>query len=195
MALESTKYCYVDHLHRPVYHQPDTWHQFGSVVTKIPVWCDITTKLAIGIQVALPGASMCITKHLECVASVRQSIQTAADKRRRQIFELFFCAVFPCIIMALHYVVQGHRFDIAEDMGCMATIYYSVPALIIIYIPPLILSFASLVYAAIAFVWFMKRRSQFAQHLQSNSTGLTTGRYFRLMALAVTEILIGSSLG
>ncbi|KAG9046238.1 hypothetical protein FS837_004799 [Tulasnella sp. UAMH 9824] len=167
----------------------------GSVVTKIPVWCDITTKLAMGVQVAMPAASMCITKHLECVASVRQTIQTASDKRRRQIFEFFFCAVFPCIIMALHYVVQGHRFDIAEDFGCMGTIYYSVPALLIIYIPPLVFSFASLVYASIAFVWFMKRRAQFAEHLQTNNTGLTTGRYFRLMALAVTEIVIGSSLG
>lgn len=77
----------------------------------------------------------------------------------------------------------------------MTTIYYSVPALIIIYIPPLVLSLASLIYAAIAFVWFMKRRAQFAEHLRTNSTGLTTGRYFRLMALAVTEIIFGTSLG
>ncbi|KAG8909213.1 hypothetical protein FRC01_007074 [Tulasnella sp. 417] len=167
----------------------------GSIVTKVPVWCDITTKLGLGVQVALPAASMCITKHLESVASIRQTIQTASDKRRRKIFEFFWCGVFPCIIMALHYVVQGHRFDIAEDFGCMATVYYSIPALFIIYIPPLALSLASLVYAAIAFVWFMKRRAQFAEHLASNSSGLTTGRYFRLMALAVTEIVFGTAIG
>lgn len=61
-------------------------------------------------------------------------MQTAADKRRRKIFEFCLCVVLPCIIMALHYIVQvrgqhplltplmltstppsqGHRFDIGE---------------------------------------------------------------------------------
>lgn len=48
---------------------------------------------------------------------------------------------------------------------------------------------------AMAFYWFMKRRAQFAEHLQTSNTGLTTGRYFRLMALAVTEILLGNGIG
>lgn len=41
----------------------------------------------------------------------------------------------------------------------------------------------------------MKRRAQFAEHLRSNNSGLTTGRYMRLMAMAVTEIVVGSGLG
>ncbi|KAG8908966.1 hypothetical protein FRB99_000069 [Tulasnella sp. 403] len=167
----------------------------GSVVVKAVVWCDITTKFTIGVQVALPAASLCITKHLECVASIRQTMQTADDKRRRQIFEFCLCCVFPCIIMALHYVVQGHRFDIAEDFGCMPTTFMSWPAVVIVYLPPMILATCSLIYAVIAFVWFIKRRAQFAEHLRSNNSGLTTGRYLRLMAMAVTEILVGTGLG
>jgi len=77
----------------------------------------------------------------------------------------------------------------------MATVYYSWPAFVVYYIPPMVLAFASLVFAAIAFFWFMKRRAQFAEHLQSSNSGLTTSRYFRLMALAVTEIAVGSGIG
>ncbi|KAG8857217.1 hypothetical protein FRB96_005892 [Tulasnella sp. 330] len=167
----------------------------GSVVPKLRVWCDITTKFIIGVQVAIPAASLCITKHLESIASLRQTIETAQDKRRRKIFEICMCGVLPCIIMALHYVVQGHRFDIAEDFGCIATVYISWPAILIVYIPPLALGFASFIYATLAFYWFIKRRDQFTQHLRSNSTGLSTSRYARLMALAVTQVIVETGLG
>ncbi|KAG9012862.1 hypothetical protein FRB94_005008 [Tulasnella sp. JGI-2019a] len=166
----------------------------GSVVPKLLVWCDITTKFSIGAQVAIPAASFCITKHLENIASLRQTIETTKDRRRRKIFEICLCGVLPCVIMALHYVVQGHRFDIAEDFGCIANIYISWPAIVVLYVPPLVLALGSLVYATLAFYWFMKRRNQFAEHLRSSNSGLTSSRYFRLMAMAVTEIVIETGL-
>lgn len=133
--------------------------------------------------------------------------------------------------MALHYVVQGHRFDIgwlfAISSGRPLLLthlnsggfwlhgnnlllcsrphnhLHPAPRLLIRFIGLCMLVIPILIDwtacsrwpIAIAFVWFMKRRAQFAEHLQTNNTGLTTGRYFRLMALAVTEIVIGSSLG
>lgn len=41
----------------------------------------------------------------------------------------------------------------------------------------------------------MKRRNQFTQHLRSNNTGLSTSRYIRLMAMAVTQVIIESGMG
>ena len=46
-----------------------------------------------------------------------------------------------------------------------------------------------------AFYWFVKRRAQFAEHLQKGGSGLSTGRYTRLMGMAVSEILISSGYG
>lgn len=46
-----------------------------------------------------------------------------------------------------------------------------------------------------AFYWFMKRRANFAAHLQSSESGLTSSRYIRLMGLAVVEILLSNGLG
>ncbi|KAF8596936.1 STE-3-like pheromone receptor [Ceratobasidium sp. AG-I] len=166
----------------------------GSTVVKYPVWCDITTKIIIGANLALPASTLCICRYLATVASPRHSMANAADKRRRMIFELLMTAGLPILGMALHYVVQGHRFDILEDFGCNPTTYVSVAALFIVYIPPLVLSLGTLVYAGIALRWFVHRRAQFQAVLQSAQSGLTTGRYLRLIALSVTEMLFATAM-
>lgn len=108
--------------------------------------------------------------------------------------------------------MQGHRYDIIEDFGCQPAIYVSVAALFLVYIPPLIFSLATLVYAGecwfvsmlqllnfihfpgLALRHFMRRRMSFVMHLQNSNSALTTYRYLRLMAMAVTEMFWGTSL-
>ncbi|CAE6382660.1 Pheromone B beta 1 receptor OS=Schizophyllum commune GN=BBR1 PE=3 SV=2 [Rhizoctonia solani AG-1 IB] len=166
----------------------------GNIINKAPVWCDISAKLVIGANVALPASTLCICRYLAQVASPRHAIANSSDKRRRMIFEICMCAVLPAIGMALHYVVQGHRFDILEDFGCNPTTYVSVAALFIVYIPPLVLALGTLIYAGIALRWFVHRRAQFQAVLQSNQSGLTTGRYLRLIALSITEMLFATAM-
>ncbi|KAF8707532.1 Pheromone A receptor, partial [Rhizoctonia solani] len=167
----------------------------GNIINKVPVWCDITAKLVIGANVALPASTLCICRYLAQVASPRHTIANASDKRRRMIFEIGMCAVLPAVAMALpDYVVQGHRFDILEDFGCNPTTYVSVAALFIVYLPPLILALGTLIYAGIALRWFVHRRAQFQAVLQSNQSGLTTGRYLRLIALSITEMLFATAM-
>nr|BDD37065.1 pheromone receptor [Rhizopogon roseolus] len=160
-----------------------------NVKIVIPVWCDISAKIIMGATFALPAACLCICIHLERVASVRQAQTTHSDKRRRQLFELLMCFGLPMIFMGLHYIVQGHRFDIIEEYGCRPTTYVSIPAIFLIWVPPLLLSVIALGFACAAFVHFMKRRITFARHLESSRNGLTTSRYFRLMLMAVVEMI------
>ncbi|KAI8993122.1 hypothetical protein BD414DRAFT_582145 [Trametes punicea] len=164
------------------------WHH--KVQITAVVWCDITTKIIIGAGMALPAACMCISIHLAQVASVSRVRNTKADKRRRQIIELLLCFGIPCIWMALHYTVQGHRFDIIEDYGCRPNTYISIPAIFLIWVPPLIFATVTLVYAGIALMHFLRHRITFARHLENASSGLTTSRYLRLMAMAFVEIII-----
>ncbi|EGN92608.1 hypothetical protein SERLA73DRAFT_65462, partial [Serpula lacrymans var. lacrymans S7.3] len=161
----------------------------NNVNIVIPVWCDITSKLIIGANFALPAACLCVCIHLEQVASVRQARTTSDEKRRRQIFEALMCFGLPLLFMGLHYIVQGHRFDIIEEYGCRPTTYVSIPAVFIIWVPPLLLSVLSLGFAMMAFIHFMRRRVTFARHLESSRNGLTTTRYFRLMLMAVVEMV------
>ncbi|KAH8101254.1 GPCR fungal pheromone mating factor [Cristinia sonorae] len=163
-------------------------------VPRLRVWCDIVTKLIIGASSAIPAATLCICKHLELVASGRMVRLTHDDHRRRKLFELSLCWGIPVVFMTLHYVVQGHRFDIVESFGCQPAIYYSLPAVFIIWFPPLLLSVITLVYSALALHHFLRQRINFATHLDSSGSSLNTNRYLRLMAMAITEIFWGTSL-
>nr|BDD37067.1 pheromone receptor [Rhizopogon roseolus] len=166
----------------------------GNVDNPAPVWCDITTKLIIGANTALPLASMCVCKHLELVSSNRRVRFDHIDKRRRIIFDSVMCFGIPLLFMALHYVVQGHRYNIVENLGCQPATYFSIEGIVIVWLPPLVFTVATLVYAAIALYHFIRRRMSFAVHLQNSNSALTTHRYLRLMAMAVTEILWGTAL-
>lgn len=160
----------------------------GNVEDSAPVWCDITTKLQVGTNMALPACCLCICIHLERIASVRQVATSHSDKIRRVIFDAIICWVIPMVYMALHYVVQGHRFDIVENFGCRPTVYVSIPAIFLIWIPPITAALATFGFAAVAVRHFFRRRVMFAKHLQNSNSGLTTSRYFRLMSMAVIQM-------
>nr|AVI69659.1 pheromone receptor [Cyclocybe aegerita] len=166
----------------------------GNVKIVVPVWCDITTKLQIGATMALPACCLCLCMHLERIASVRQVGMSVKDKRRRMIFDGLMCWGIPIIYMALHYIVQGHRYDIVEDLGCRPSIYNSVQSILIVWLPPLILVTLTLVYSGLALFHFLQRRITFARHLQSSNSALTTSRYFRLMAMATVQMFWGALL-
>ncbi|KAH9919595.1 GPCR fungal pheromone mating factor [Fomitopsis serialis] len=162
-----------------------------NVEVKHVVWCDIATRLFIGSNIALPAACLALCMHLERIASARMVQITEADKRRRMLIDSVLCFGLPAVYMGLYYVVQGHRFDIIENLGCRPETYVSIPEFFLIRFPPILLSLATLVYAALTFAHFFRRRATFAKHLQSNSSALTPSRYFRLMAMALVEMFWG----
>jgi pheromone a factor receptor len=87
------------------------------------------------------------------------------------------------------YIVQGHRFDIIEGYGCRPTTYFSIPAIFIVWIPPILLSIIAIVYSGLALRHFMIRRVAFAAHLSSSNSALTTSRYLRLMTMAALQMV------
>ncbi|KZP27528.1 fungal pheromone STE3G-protein-coupled receptor [Athelia psychrophila] len=162
-----------------------------SAVILVPVWCDITTKLLVGATIALPACCLCICIQLERIASPRSSSMSATDKTRRRIFDAFMCWGLPIIYMALHCVVQGHRFDIIEVIGCRADFYVSVASICLQTLPPLLITALTFIYAGLALLHFFHRRMIFSTHLSNSSSGLTPSRYFRLMLMAVVEMAMG----
>ncbi|KAJ7431628.1 putative fungal pheromone GPCR, STE3-type [Mycena galericulata] len=153
------------------------------------VWCDIATKSQIGATMALPACCLCLCIHLERIASVRQVRTTVEQKHRRMLFDLAMCWGVPIISMALHYIVQGHRFDIVEDFGCRPATYISVAAICLIWVPQLVVVVLTLIFAGAALYHFFRRRLTFARHLQDSNSALTTSRYFRLMAMAIAQMV------
>ncbi|KAK1217037.1 a-factor receptor [Marasmius sp. AFHP31] len=163
------------------------WH--GSVSNVSPVWCDISAKFIVGIAVALPACSLCINRRLYHIATANAVTVTRAEKRRAIMVDLAICIGIPVLNMTLHYITQGHRFDIYEDVGCFPSVYNTWVAFVLVWTWPLVIALVSSVYSVLCLKAFNKRRLQFKELLSKNNN-LNVNRYTRLMCLAGIDILI-----
>jgi pheromone a factor receptor len=160
-----------------------------NAINWAPVYGDIWTKFFVGLIIAIPAASLCINRRLYHIASVRTVTNSKADKRRAVMVDLAIGLGIPVIYMALHYIVQGHRFDIFEGVGPWHSIYLTTLAVFLVVMPPMMVGLTSAVYSVLAIRAFAKTRSQFNEFLSGNNyRNLTSSRYLRLMALAGTDV-------
>jgi len=164
------------------------WSQ--DAIYRDPVWCDISTKFIVGLSVAIPAASLCINRRLYNIASGNSGVVTKGEKARAVKVDLAIGLGIPLLAMILHYCVQGHRFNIFEDVGCMPDTYNGLPSYFLVFSWPLILSTISACYCILTLRAFMKRRAEFKELLSAHNN-LNSSRYFRLMALAGIELVCG----
>ncbi|KAJ7620368.1 fungal pheromone STE3G-protein-coupled receptor [Roridomyces roridus] len=145
----------------------------GNVDIVAPVWCDIATKIILGAKTSIIGCSLCLGMQLHRIANCAVRPRGWRDR----VAELGICWGFPFMIMALHYIVQGHRFDIIQDLG----------------FPQLSAAILALVYSTLAFVEIYRRRRTFRTVLAKCGTGagraITPAQYFRLL---LTVVFVGS---
>ncbi|KAF9040039.1 pheromone A receptor-domain-containing protein [Panaeolus papilionaceus] len=159
-----------------------------------PVWCDISSKIIIGVSVGIPAATLCISRRLYYLTSGNTVSITRDDKRRMIIMDLAIALGIPTLIMILHYIVQGHRFDILEDIGCYPAVYNTLPAYFIYFMWPIVLGFLSACFSAMTLRSFWKRRLQFNQIVTSHNA-MSMSRYMRLILLALVDVLCTLPLG
>ncbi|KAJ7156294.1 GPCR fungal pheromone mating factor [Mycena filopes] len=144
------------------------------------VWCDITTKLKIGGDIALPASAFALALQVYRI--------TLQKSRLGMPLELGICVGFPFLIMVLHTIVQGHRFDIYEDFGCNPAIYLSTPSIFILDLPPLIAATLALCFCGLALVNFVKQRQAFDRLVRvrdPKTLALSKSGYLRLMSLTL----------
>lgn len=163
-----------------------------NIVNWAPVWCDISSKFIIGASVGIPCASLCINRRLYYIGKMQVVTKTKADKVRGILIDCAIGILIPIIVMVLHYVVQGHRFDIFEEIGCFPYTYNVTLQYVLIQAPTLAIFLVSGVYAVLSILTFRKRQSDFRDVLSaSTNASVTVNRYLRLMALASLEVIVG----
>jgi pheromone a factor receptor len=160
----------------------------NDAIIRAPIWCDISIRIISSASIGIPAASLCIVRRLYTIASVQSASVSRAQKRRQIMIDTCICFVFPLFMTALQFIVQGHRFDILEGVGCTPAIYNTLLTYFIYSIWPAIIGLVSAVYCIMALLAFRRRQVEFNQFLRSSSS-LTVGRYFRLMALAMVETM------
>lgn len=126
----------------------------------------IAAKLIIGASTALPACTLCICKYLSMVGGNQTVGLDHKDRRTIAYFDFGFCWGIPITFMALRklsdlssqspaegpaclpdYIVQGHSYNIVQYIGCQPTTYVSIPGIFIVWLPPLLLSLGTFVYA------------------------------------------------
>ncbi|THH33304.1 hypothetical protein EUX98_g915 [Antrodiella citrinella] len=162
------------------------WH--GNAIDHAPVWCDISSRIIVAVAVALPASSLCINRRLYHISSVQIASISRGEKRRAIMIDLSIGLGIPLFQVLCQYIVSGHRYDIFEDIGCYPYTYNTPPSYPLSQVWPLAIGLVSAVYCVLTLRAFFRRRAAFAQYLASNPS-LTTNRYFRLMALASTELM------
>ncbi|KAL4070140.1 pheromone A receptor-domain-containing protein [Scleroderma yunnanense] len=166
----------------------------SDVINKAPVWCDISTRFMIGLAVAIPSASLCINRRLYHIVSVDSVTKTRAEKRRDVLVDLAIGLGIPVLEMILQYIVQGHRFNIFEEVGCFPATYNTPPAYALVFTWPIAIGLVSASYCIRTIRELAVRRAQFEELLSANRN-MTSSRYFRLMGLAGIEVLCTLPLG
>lgn len=196
-----------------------------NIADRSPHWCDLgenaihvldelTTNfwLAVRIQVmywvGLGSSSLAQMWRLHSIASTKRVRgYSAAERWRRRAFDVTLCFGFPALQVLLYWVIQGHRYDLFEGIGCWRPAYISWPEVVIMVIWPTLIACASGVFASelcrvrgkrsatdvpsavLAMHHFIARRLQFASVLKASQSGLNTSQYLRLLALAMTNVL------
>jgi pheromone a factor receptor len=85
-----------------VIHAANTIAWAGNVDVHTPVWCDISTKILLGLNMVIPAACLCIGAHLAHVSSFRpMANKTQAKNRVSLIVEICLCLVLPLFYIAI----------------------------------------------------------------------------------------------
>ncbi|KAL5525152.1 STE3_2 [Sanghuangporus sanghuang] len=157
-----------------------------NAINWAPVWCDITSRIIIATSVAIPASSLTITRRLYKISRVQTVMSSQKERRKELAVDLSICVGLPVFVMILYYFVQGHRFNILEQIGCFPVTVNTPPAYAFVWMWPLLLGTISMVYCIFTIIAFLKRRREMSQFLNSSSQ-ITFSRYFRLMVLAMMD--------
>jgi len=153
------------------------------MIDKAPVYCDIATRIQLGLNVAISACSLCINRRLYKIATTKGVI-TDAEKRRGVIVDLLIGLGIPILQIIAAYMVSGHRYDLYEDFGPFPSIVNMPPSFFLVYAWPLVIGCVSFVYSTLTVYHFYKR----GRHARQMIPGVTHSRYFRLMAIASVDM-------
>ena len=85
--------------------------------------------------------------------------------------------------------MQNHRFDLLQEFGCVSSIYPSAPAIVLVWIPPLIICSIAFAFTTLA-IWSHVRRNQLISDRAGFSARVVTITFLRPLLLATTICIL-----
>ncbi|KAE9394723.1 fungal pheromone STE3G-protein-coupled receptor [Gymnopus androsaceus JB14] len=162
----------------------------GNVLDVAPVWCDISTRISLAGTYALPLGSMCIVRRLYLIASAKTAL-TRIERRRALIFDTIVCLIVPLVLSALRYIVQGRRYIIYQEIGCIDYTYRSAAALILINLPPIASGLVSAYYDVRCLTALFRHYQELKDSFDSANADeeFTSDRFIPIVLFTVLEMI------
>ncbi|KAJ7278230.1 pheromone receptor [Mycena rebaudengoi] len=158
----------------------------GNTLNSAPAWCEISIRITMAASVGLPSSSFCINRCLYNIANIRTISVSKAEKRRSVVIDSLICGLFLSYIPHYNTSFMATATIFSRTLGAIPTSTTPSPPTSSRASGPSSLGL-SLPFTASSLRCFTRCRTEFAQFLSSN-TPITASRYFRLMALATTEL-------
>ncbi|KAJ3797422.1 fungal pheromone STE3G-protein-coupled receptor [Lentinula aff. detonsa] len=159
----------------------------GTVLDIAPIWCDFSTHVLLAGTFAIPLSSLCIIRRLYLISSAKSAL-TRIEKRRAVIFDTILCLIIPLVLTALQYIVQGHRYCIYEEIGCMPYVYRTLAAQFLITAPPILTGLVSAYYdircITALFHHYLELKNLGASN---NDDSFTMDRFIPVVVFAIVE--------
>lgn len=164
------------------------WH--GNINNPYPIWGDIVNVYLAMFPTALASCTLCIQYRLWTIARIRTVFITKKDKKRQKYLTWFLCLGLPILVAILHYVVQGHRYNIWEDLGPVIATFNVTLAFPLFFVWDPLLCIISAVYGVLTIRLFLARRKEFDDIFASGSTNINKDKYLRLLCLAAVSVIL-----
>ncbi|KAJ7172844.1 fungal pheromone STE3G-protein-coupled receptor, partial [Mycena crocata] len=176
-----------------VYFNALVW--VGNTVNSAPAWCEISIRITMAASVGISAAALAINRRLYEIASgPLDGVISKPQKQRALLIDSLLCGLFPALFVVCQLVIQRHRFDILEDVGCVPDLYDGLATYFLSSMWPILLGFGSVVYCTLAIRAFTASRATFSNNLAPHKH-LTPTRFLRLAGLSFATTLYSFALG
>ncbi|KAF8223919.1 STE3-domain-containing protein [Tricholoma matsutake] len=149
-----------------------------------PVWCDISTRVDIACNIAIPVAFLCTLRRIYLITTGNMPSAIATLKKRHAVMCDFTAGLgIPLVVVILAYIPQNSRFAIYEDFGCVTAISNTPVGILLRNLPQLVVSLACVVYSGLTLRHLYKKYSELNEHLSSGNT-INKSQYLRVLIIA-----------
>ncbi|VDB89234.1 unnamed protein product [Peniophora sp. CBMAI 1063] len=172
--------------------QTIVWRNSYEII--LPVFCDISSHLEIGLAVGLPACSLVMTRRLWIILDGEVSPHKSV-LHGTAFVDYFLGFGVPIMHMTLYYVVQTGRFQVFESYGCGACPYRSGVTILLLTIWPLILPMVSISLYCWRIALCLYRYWHVIHRTESGRRDWDRVRYTRLLAISLIDIFLSLPVG
>ncbi|TDL17042.1 fungal pheromone STE3G-protein-coupled receptor [Rickenella mellea] len=160
---------------------------YGNTRNFIPVWCDISSRLIVGITVAIPASALCMARRLYHICSMKAFHLTPIQANTSTLIEdMSICLGTPFLQMAIQYIVEGEKYAIMEDIGCYPLYDGVWPSFVLAFSWPVAIGSTSAVYSVLTIRALAKHGKEIDKFIEDKAQ---RKHYRRLIILALCVII------